>query len=211
MNTQLKHPKISKALSVLCLSLLAASTQAVDRFWSGGTASYNNAASWGGTLPNGGDNAINNSGAANTVLISASDPNWTINDIRSGDGGANQGPWLQTGGNVTLNGWFRLGIGTGIGKYEMSGGTLTVNAERFNVGEGGTAVFNFTGGTITKNGGGSPRLAIPDGGTGIFNQTNGTLNLTGGNELWVGQGGTANGTYNLAGNGVVTVNNWTRG
>jgi autotransporter-associated beta strand protein len=198
--------KITRAFSLASAIILsAASVPAADRFWSGGTASYNNAASWGGTLPGGGDNAINNSGAANTVLISASDPNWTINDIRSGDGGANQGPWLQTGANVTLNGWFRIGIGSGVGKYEMSGGTLTVNAARFNVGEGGTALFNFTGGTINKNGGGD--FAVPDGGTGVMNQTNGTLNINSG-EFWVGQGGSANGTYNLVSNGVITVNNW---
>ena len=206
MNPKPQTQKINKVLGLACAIILsAASVKAADRFWSGGTASYNSAASWGGTLPGGGDNAINNSGAANTVLISATDPNWTINDIRSGDGGANQGPWLQTGANVTLNGWFRLGIGTGTGKYEMSGGTLTVNAARFNVGEGGTAVFNFTGGTITKNGGGD--FAVPDGGTGVMNQTNGTLNIASG-EFWVGQGTGANGTYNLSGNGSVTVNSW---
>ncbi len=207
MNPKAQYSKTKKILSLLgLLGLSAASTQAVDRQWSGGTASYNTPGGWtGGVVPGGGDNAINNSGAANTVLISAADPNWTVNDIRSGDGGGNSGPWLQSGANVTLNGWFRIGIGTGIGSYTMSGGTMTVNAARFNVGEGGTATFNMTGGTITKNGGGD--FAIPDGGTGVMNQTNGTLNVASG-EFWVGQGTGANGTYNLSSNGVMTVNNW---
>lgn len=202
-----KQLTISKALGLVGAILLsAASVQAADKQWSGGTASYNTPAAWtGGTLPGGGDNAINNSGAGNTVLISAADPNWTVNDIRSGDGGGNSGPWLQTGGNVTLNGWFRLGIGGGTGKYEMSGGTLNVNADSFNVGEGGSAVFNFTGGTINKNGGG--HVAVPNGGTGVMNQTNGNLNIISG-EFWVGEGNGANGTYNLVSNGVITVNNW---
>ena len=201
------HLKINKVLGLLGLMALTAnSIQAADKQWIGGTASYNLGTRWNAAgIPGGGDNAINNSGAGNTVLISAADPNWTVNDIRSGDGGANQGPWLQTGGNITLNGWFRLGIGSGVGKYEMSGGTLTVNADSFNVGEGGTALFNFTGGTINKNGGG--HLAVPNGGTGVMNQTNGTLNIISG-EFWVGQGGSANGTYNLVSNGVITVNNW---
>ena len=207
MNAKPQLLKVNKIIGIACLTILsAASSQAVDRFWSGGTSSYNNPASWGGTLPNGSDNAINNSGAGNTVLISAADPNWTINDIRSGDGGGNSGPWSQSGGNVTLNGWFRIGIGTGIGKYEMSGGTLTVNADSFNVGEGGSGLFNFTGGTINKNGGGG-HLAVPNNGTGVMNQTNAVLNINDG-EFWVGEGGGATGTYNLAGNGSIKVNNW---
>lgn len=201
--TVLKFSKVFGLAGLLALSVT--STQAADRFWSGGTASYNNAASWGGTLPGGGDNAINNSGAGNTVLIGSSDPNWTVNDIRSGDGGGNSGPWLQSGANVTLNGWFRIGIGGGTGQYTLTGGNLNVNADSFNVGEGGTAVFDMTGGVINKNGGG--HLAVPNAGTGTFNQTNGLVNIISG-ELWVGQAAGANGTYNLVSNGVITVNSW---
>ena len=193
------HPltKIHKALRLACLAVLSTGiSQAADRQWSGGTASYNTPAGWtGGVVPNGGDNAINNSGAGNTVLISAADPNWVVGDIRSGDGGGNQGPWLQSGATVTLNGWFRLGIGGGTGSYSMSGGILNVNADRFNVGEGGTAVFTMTGGTINHNGGGGGQFGVPNGGTGTFNQTNGTVNVNAA-EFWVGQGGGSTGLYN---------------
>ncbi len=202
-----QHLKISRALGFVSAILLSAvSVQAADRQWSGGTASYNTPAAWtGGVLPNAGDNAINNSGLGNTVLISATDPNWTVNDIRAGDGNGNSGSWLQTGANVTLNGWFRIGIGGGTGQYTQTGGNLNVNADSFNVGEGGTAVFTMTGGTINKNGGG--HLAVPNNGTGTFNQTNGLVNIISG-ELWLGEGNGAVGTYNLVSNGVITVNSW---
>lgn len=207
MKTQ--NSNLNKMIGAACAMILsAASSQAVDRFWINPvTDSYTNTANWtGGVLPNGGDNAINNSGAGNSVLINAGDPDWTVNDIRSGDGAGNSGPWIQSGANVTLNGWFRLGIGGGTGDYTMSGGSLTVNSDRFLVGEGGSSVFTMTGGTINKNNGG--QFAIPENGTGVFNQTNGTVNVPGG-EFWVGQGGGAVGTYNLFGTGTLNSSSWT--
>jgi len=53
----------------------------------------------GGTIPNGADNAIVNNGG--TVLINPADPNWTVNDIRAGDGSGNTGAWQQDGPTVT--------------------------------------------------------------------------------------------------------------
>src|SRR5258707_15463797 len=109
-----KVSKTNKVLGLLCLSILsAAPTQAVDRLWTGTTGTYNSAADWGGTIPNGSDNAIVNNGG--TVLINPADPNWTVNDIRAGDGNGNTGAWQQDGPTVTLNGWFRLGLGGGTG------------------------------------------------------------------------------------------------
>ena len=47
---------------------------------------------------------------------------------------------------------------------------------------------------------------VGDGGRGYFNKTGGTL--TSANELWVGQGGSATGQYDLSGTGSATVSNW---
>src|SRR5690349_8919057 len=98
-----KVSKTNKVLGLLCLSMLsAASTQAVDRLWTGTTGTYNNAADWGGTIPNGSDNAIVNNGG--TVLINPADPNWVVNDIRAGGNGTGtSGAWEQDGPTVTLN------------------------------------------------------------------------------------------------------------
>jgi len=176
-----KNLKANKVFGLACVLILsAATTQAVDRFWVGGTGTYNSAADWGGTIPNGGDNAIVNNGG--TVLINPADPDWTVNDIRAGDGGATTGSWIQDGPTVTLNGWFRLGLGGGTGSYLFKSGTMNDNG-RFNVGEGGTATFTMTNTTANNT------LAI-------------------GSELWCGNGATGNGTVNLGGNARLTVNNW---
>src|SRR5258708_2539680 len=127
----LKQRKSNQAIGVICLLILtAASAQAVDRFWTGTTGTYNSATDWGGTIPNGGDNAIVNNGG--TVLINPADPNWTVNDIRAGDGSGNTGAWQQDGPTVTLNGWFRLGLGGGTRSHLFKAGTLNDNG-RFNI------------------------------------------------------------------------------
>ena len=90
MKINTKPTRLKMVLAAVGLTLLSAiSSQAVDRFWTAGTATYNSAGNWGGTIPNGGDNAIVNNGG--TVLIAAGDPAWTVNDFRAGDGGANTG------------------------------------------------------------------------------------------------------------------------
>src|SRR5260370_13223208 len=97
---RLKDVKTTQVFGIVCLLILsAATTQAVDRFWTGTTGTYNNAADWGGTIPNGGDNAIVNNGG--TVLINPADPNSTVNDIRAGDGSRNTGAWQQYDPTVT--------------------------------------------------------------------------------------------------------------
>src|SRR6266567_568743 len=178
---RLKDLRANQVLGVVCLLISsAATTQAVDRFWTGTTGTYNNASDWGGTIPNGSDNAIVNSGG--TVLINPADPNWTVNETRAGDGNGNTGAWQQDGPTVTLNGWFRLGLGGGTGSYLFKSGTLNDNG-RFNIGEGGTATFSATNTTANNT-------------------------VTIGSELWCGNGTGASGTVNLGGNARLSVNNW---
>ncbi len=76
--------------------------QAANISWSGGTADFTNAASWvGGVVPGPGDNAINDSGSNNIVRIRAGNPDWTVNQIRAGNG-AGDGTYTQDGQTVTL-------------------------------------------------------------------------------------------------------------
>src|SRR6266436_1520398 len=178
---RIKDLKANRVLGMVCLLILsAATTQAVDRFWTGTTGTYNSTTDWGGTIPTGSDNAIVNNGG--TVLINPADPDWTVNDIRAGDGNGNSGAWQQDGPTVTLNGWFRLGLGTGTGSYLFKSGTMNDNGQ-FNIGEGGTATFTMTN-TAANN------------------------TLTIGSELWCGNGFGASGTINLGGNARLSVNNW---
>ena len=123
------------------MALLAASTlvtRAADRFWSGGTASYTNAAAWSGTVPGSSDNAINDNGTNNVVQINVGDPDWTVNQIRAGNG-AGSGAFVQNGQAVTLIGTniaspafttpFRLGIvAGGTGVYTLGSSTFLVGS-----------------------------------------------------------------------------------
>jgi autotransporter-associated beta strand protein len=143
-----------------------------------------------------------------------------------GDNGA--GYFKQTGGtnNTDAELWVANG-GTSIGEYDMSGGLLNAN-NWFQVGRGGAALLNFSGGTIHKTsavggnfiiGDNNPGRVIQTGGTfiddnqfwignntsGEYDFTNGTLNV--GGELWIGQGGSGSGVLNLNG-GAVTNNSW---
>jgi autotransporter-associated beta strand protein len=127
-----------------------------------------------------------------------------------GNAAGTSGSYLQNGPNVTLNFWFRMGLGGAdtAGYAELDAGTLAVGG-RLNVAENGAAVFTMNGGTLTTG----DHLAVGgggDGGTttgnGVFNQTNGSVTV--GNEFWVGNNDGAVGTVNLSGSASVTVNNW---
>jgi autotransporter-associated beta strand protein len=161
-------------VGALTLALLAASTlvtRAADRFWSGGTASYTNAAAWGGTVPGSSDNAINDHGTNNVVQINVGDPDWTVNQIRAGNG-AGSGAFVQNGQAVTLIGTniaspafttpFRLGIvAGGTGVYTLNGGSINYSNGGFNVGELGTGILNVNGGSISGSGNFADNLGFP--------------------------------------------------
>ena len=176
---------LNKILGIACLAILsAASTQAAT--WNGGTMSYNTPTNWsGGLVPSAAvtGNAINNSGAANVVQVNPGDPNWILGnqDILLGSAAGTSGSYVQDGPTVTLNFWFRMGLGgaTSGGFADVRSGTLNVGGN-LNISEDGASIFESTN-------------------TGI---------VTVGNELWVGQGVSGNGTLNLSGTSQMTVNNW---
>lgn len=217
----MKNPTTSRLASIpkagfLILALLAGSKcamRAADISWIGGTASYNNAANWNSnSIPGASDNAINDNGSANVVQINTGDPNWSVNDIRAGNGAGTSGAFYQDGLALTLSGWFRLGIGVGAtGQFTLHSGTIAINANRLNVGESGTGILNIASGTIT---GPNNQFALADGPTGAsgtVNQTGGTVNSPG--ELWIGANNAGSGgngavaVYNLSA-GNLNINNW---
>ncbi|MGC3959939.1 MAG: autotransporter-associated beta strand repeat-containing protein [Verrucomicrobiota bacterium] len=147
----------TKSLVAVALALANLSALAVDRNWSGGTASYTNAANWtGGVVPGVADKAINDNGAGNAVQINVGDPDWIVNGILAGKSTGN-GAFVQNGQNVYLTnatgrGAVRLGVAANrSGAYTLNGGALNYSGE-FNVGELGTATLNVYGGSITGNG-----------------------------------------------------------
>src|SRR5688572_4140235 len=97
--------RISIRISTLSLALLAGGlatmTQAADILWTGGAASYTNAANWGGTVPGVLDKAINDNGVGNAVQINVGDPDWIVNGILAGRSAGN-GAFVQNGQTVYL-------------------------------------------------------------------------------------------------------------
>lgn len=213
-----RRPSISLKFAPLFFLASAAvlphSVKAVDRNWVGGDGNFDSTATtagWNGAKPGTGDNAFINGGATVTITTDQG-----VIDLRAGTIASQNGTIIQNAGNVTTTGWIRLGLTAGsTGRYDISGGTLNVNANgRLNIGgaNGGTGILNLsgtgvvnttTGGTIRIGGGDSPDSSA---GTGTLNVTGGTLNSN--SEVWVGQGAAASsGTLNISA-GTVATHNW---
>jgi autotransporter-associated beta strand protein len=188
--------------------------------WVGGTADYNTPADWSsGTVPLSWNNADNDNGSNNVVQINSGDPNWTVNDICAGNS-TGSGAYVQNGQTVTVNGWFRLGIASGLtGVYTLAGGTLNYGAGNFNVGESGTGILNVNGGSIN---GTSGNFGVPAGEnnsgldtssttSNVLTQTAGIISITGSGQFFIGDGngpaGSGIGFYNISG-GTNTVNSY---
>ncbi|MEY2428085.1 MAG: hypothetical protein QOJ40_970, partial [Verrucomicrobiota bacterium] len=168
MKTRMKTPiisttsKIQRFLEVIALvsaALLAfpaLTAKAADIHWQGPTASYTNIADWvGGVVPGFADNAINDNGSNNAVQINAGNPDWTVNQIRAGNGAGN-GAFEQNAQTLTLSNIsraFRLGVAAAdTGVYTLNGGVINYNSGAFNVGEIGTGILNMNGGSIVGSG-----------------------------------------------------------
>ena len=134
----------------------------------------------------------------------------TINASRNfvvGQGGSSNGDVTVTGGSLSVNGETWIGNnGGGNGSLVQSGGAVSGN-NWFVVGRfGSTGVYDMSGGTLTKTGGGN--FILGDGGG-----SNGTLSLSGNaavnaqGEFWIGQN-TGVGTLTLGGNSSLTATNW---
>jgi len=156
MNSFKQRFGIKPLLAVAASSALAlCGAQAADRSWTGGTASYTNAANWtGGVVPGPADVAINNNGTNNVVQINAGNPDWSVGELVSGNLG--NGAFSQSGQTLTLSSLvrsFHLGAApAATGVYNLSGGTVNYGGGQFNVGELGTGIFNMSGGTINGTG-----------------------------------------------------------
>jgi arabinan endo-1,5-alpha-L-arabinosidase len=201
----------------------------------GANGSYNLASRWqGGVIPGAADVAIVEDDG--TLSVSATDPNWSVLDIRIGSSMGSLGAMTQTGSRVTQGGWMRIGI-NGTGSLDVSGGTNQV-AGFITVGENqassgsltlrgsgkvscadlavGWAHFSSRGEVSLQQGNFEVGAACFIGleGTGTINMSGGTFNAAGngwgafriGN--WPNTNSMGNGVFNLSG-GVVNANNTT--
>jgi autotransporter-associated beta strand protein len=211
------HLNAATFTAATLISLSSFVAQAADIFWTGGTASYTNAANWtGGIVPGASDNAINTNGLGNVVQINAGNPDWTVIDLQAGSIEGTSGAFEQNGQAVSSTGWTRLGLATNSsGSYTLNAGTLNVLGGRIILAEGenSAATLTLNGGVLNKTG---DAFDIGEAGIGTLHSSTGTVNQVGGtvncsSEIWVGQGGDgigiASGVYNLSG-GTINVSNW---
>lgn len=124
--------------------------------------------------------------------------NWTIIGRESGNGTLN-----ITGGSFTKNGGGRFVVAeNATGAMNLSDGIVSVNDE-FWVGQGGSSngIVTQSGGTISCN----SWIAIGrEGGTGVYNMTGGTFNKTGGGSNFI-LGASGPGTMTMSGDSLLNV------
>jgi fibronectin-binding autotransporter adhesin len=153
--------------------------------------------------------------SGNATLLITNSVVFTASDMHVGQAASSIGS-LIVESNSTLNvgSWFALGdAADAVATATINGGTVNVPSGRLFLGSapGTTTTLNINGGVINHGG---DRFVITDGGwngvgarTGIVNQVSGTVNTF--NELWVGQWGPSQGFYNLSGDGVLNLHDWT--
>ena len=111
--------------------------------------------------------------------------------------------------NITNGGQFFIGNG-GTAVYNLSGGSVDVHnwiaIGRNNGNSGGNGTLNMTGGNFNQDGGGNLLVGTGDGSVGVLNQSGGTLNCT--NQYLVPEQGNCVGTNNLSGTAVVNLHDW---
>jgi fibronectin-binding autotransporter adhesin len=209
---------LSRSIAVLLLAG-SGSTAFGQALWEGDTsADWNDPANWStNTVPVAPTDAVINivggATAPFTATISANIP--TPRDILVGNAAGTTGRVLQTAGTATTgqNNWARIGLNTGTGIYDLSGGLLnTIAIEgatgRVNVGEANSiGTMNVTGsGSISTY-----RIYVGTGANsnGTLNiNTTGTLTLT--NDLFVGENGTgAVGQVTLTAGTINRTGGWT--
>jgi autotransporter-associated beta strand protein/T5SS/PEP-CTERM-associated repeat protein len=146
---------------------------------------------YNGTAVSNGLGVLNQS--AGTVTTN---PSW---DLVVGHGPASTGTYTLSGGALVANQSEFIGF-SGTGTFNHTGGTNTVNASgvgSFDLGgfAGATGTYNLSGtGALTVN----AHEYIGDGGTGVFNQTGGTNTIAAGKNLYLGFSN-GRGDYNLSG------------
>lgn len=199
-----------------------------------GTGNYVDGPNWdAGTSPSGADNAFIPIGQANSTDLRLNgtgvvtvEGTGTLNETNTlylGSFAGGDGRIVQTGGTVNVNGWL-ASIGHALnaqGRYDMSGGTLTV-ADYLLVGREGVGHMTIDGAATAVNaqrlflaefaGSGGSTLTINDGtlttthadGIRVGTYTDASMTQNGGtvdvsNRLHMGHAAGGTGTYNMNG------------
>jgi T5SS/PEP-CTERM-associated repeat protein len=127
-------------------------------------------------------------------------------DMALGYGAGSTGTYTLSGGAVVANQSEFIGL-NGTGTFNHSGGTNTINSGAigaFDIGAfaGSLGTYNLSGtGQLISN----KSEYVGDGGTGIFNHTGGTNTISGTNSLNLGNTASGTGTYTASGSAALNV------
>jgi fibronectin-binding autotransporter adhesin len=154
----------------------------------------------------GGEGTLNISGANTLLAKNGEDGHMILGDVAGGNNP--KGVVNQNGGTVQLGSECWIGqSATANGEYNLNSGTILTNNWFSSGRNGGTGVFNMTGGTLIKTGGGG--ISIGGGGNasdGTWNHSGGLINVIDG-EVYAGENGSGIGRYNLSGTAELRVGN----
>jgi fibronectin-binding autotransporter adhesin len=146
----------------------------------GATLNYNNRSS-GGDATFRSTLSIGNNGTGAGALKLNSGSLTTLRQLGIGTVNGAFGAYSQTGGTATVGGFLAIGLGTGNGVFNQSGGTFTLSSA-----------------PVTNGGGTGSKGVMNLSGTAQFN-----MNAAGDNGLWVGESGA--GVLNVSGSAAVTL------
>ena len=136
-------------VAVLSLLLYATAVQSADRYWVGGTGSWDQTSHW--STSSGGSSGASVPGSSDAAIFNGSSGTWTCTvnqtvsitrlagDLTSMTVDFNDYSVTVSGGLDLYNGTFNAGNGT-----TTVGGDMNLTSSNFN-GEGGTVVWNGTG------------------------------------------------------------------
>ncbi len=183
LNRYLLRLKRPAFLGLACGVTLLPNIARADATWVGDTSQdWNNAANWSSDPANPTGNFFINTDAIGVYPILGADSAFSPVDIIIGDGSGITGRLDQTGGALS----------TGSGNWLMIGRN------------GGTGIYNLTGGSVTAGNIRMARTTFTETATGTLNVTNATVNVTGVTRVadGVNNASTCLGTINL-GNGAI--------
>jgi hypothetical protein len=167
------------ASAAALLVLLVTPVQAVTVLWTNpGTGIWNDPANWNsnsiptasdeGRINNGGTAVIDDTQVVTTLFAIVADVTGTTGTLRM------TGGRLETGSDIRIGGNGGAATG-GTGLFEQSGGVVRLNGGNVNIGFGGTAVgtYNLSGGSLQVEAGFI--AAVGNLGSGTLNQTGGSI------------------------------------
>ncbi len=128
-------------LTVLTLLMSVFCTAAIANTWTNGSGNnlWTTGSNWNGGVPDSGDSAEISEITPDQCVIQSGD-NAVCSTMNIGTSSSNPGYLVMTGGNLSTNGWFKVGrdsynVGGNVSTFTMSGGTVYVPSKYFTIAE----------------------------------------------------------------------------